>query len=79
MVKLAQRVGIALERGVVVVQRRGVGSIFCLRSALEAVRVIGVHMTQAVGPGHFIAVQSDKVFRRILICKLMAADPLCRH
>ena len=79
MVELAQGVGIALERGIVVAQCRGIGSEFCLRSALEAVRVIGVHMSQSVGPGHFIAVQSNKVFRCILVCQLMTADPLGRH
>ncbi len=47
-----------------------------MRAAEEAVGIIGVHVAQAVRPGHFKAVDTDKVICGVLIGQRVARHPL---
>ena len=61
MIKLRNGCGHSFQCGVIVIKSSCIGLIISLCTALPAGRVKGVHMTQAVGPGHFVSIQANKV------------------
>ena len=76
VVELAEGFRHGCQGSIVILDGGGVLGIITLSTALPAGGIEGIHMAQAVGPGHFITVNANKSAVGHAVSSLMALLPL---